>query len=71
MLFSESFSSNNDYICGLAPLMDSFVIYRYGAILDDLQGRPDILDKIKGCVIDSGGDPNIDPKVSDYLLQYF
>ncbi|WOH10344.1 hypothetical protein DCAR_0729811 [Daucus carota subsp. sativus] len=35
----------------------------YGAILDDLQGRPDILDKIKGCVIDSGGDPNIDPKV--------
>ncbi|KAL8118045.1 uncharacterized protein LOC141723522 isoform X2 [Apium graveolens] len=35
----------------------------YGAILEHLQGRPDILDKIKGCVFDSGGDPNIDPKV--------
>lgn len=35
----------------------------YGAILDHLQGRPDLLDKIKGCVFDSGGDPNIDPKV--------
>lgn len=36
---------------------------RYGAIINDLQGRPDLLDRIKGCVFDSGGDPNINPKV--------
>ncbi|KAI5665198.1 hypothetical protein M9H77_24521 [Catharanthus roseus] len=35
----------------------------YGAILDSFQERPDLLEKIKGCIIDSGGDPNIDPKV--------
>lgn len=35
----------------------------YGAILDNFRGRDDLLEKIKGCVVDSGGDPNIDPKV--------
>ncbi|KAL3630280.1 hypothetical protein CASFOL_023264 [Castilleja foliolosa] len=35
----------------------------YGAILDNLKDRQDLLRKIKGCVVDSGGDPNIDPKV--------
>ncbi|GER36211.1 alpha/beta-Hydrolases superfamily protein [Striga asiatica] len=35
----------------------------YGAILDTLKNRQDLLEKIKGCVVDSGGDPNIDPKV--------
>ncbi|KAA8531894.1 hypothetical protein F0562_006389 [Nyssa sinensis] len=35
----------------------------YGAILDNLHGRQDILLKIKGCVVDSGGDPDINPKV--------
>ncbi|GFY90217.1 hypothetical protein Acr_07g0004140 [Actinidia rufa] len=35
----------------------------YGAILDNLQGRQDVLMKIKGCVVDSGGDPEINPKV--------
>lgn len=35
----------------------------YGAILDNLQGRQDLLMKIKGCVVDSGGDPDINPKV--------
>ncbi|KAH7850718.1 hypothetical protein Vadar_001989 [Vaccinium darrowii] len=35
----------------------------YGAILENFQGREDLLMKIKGCVVDSGGDPNIDPKV--------
>ncbi|KAF9609606.1 hypothetical protein IFM89_017701 [Coptis chinensis] len=34
----------------------------YGAILDYLQSRGDFMDKIKGCVIDSGGDPEIDPQ---------
>ncbi|XP_042026790.1 transmembrane protein 53-like [Salvia splendens] len=35
----------------------------YGAILDNLKDRQDLLEKIKGCVVDSGGDPDIDPKV--------
>ncbi|KAK4416591.1 hypothetical protein Salat_2484600 [Sesamum alatum] len=35
----------------------------YGAILDNLKDRQDLLEKIKGCVVDSGGDPNIDPTV--------
>lgn len=35
----------------------------YGEILKNLKDRKDILEKIKGCVVDSGGDPNIDPKV--------
>lgn len=35
----------------------------YGAILDNLQSRPDLLKKIKGIIVDSGGDPNVDPKV--------
>ncbi|CAH9088423.1 unnamed protein product [Cuscuta epithymum] len=35
----------------------------YGAILDNLRSQKDLLDKIKGCVVDSGGDPHIEPKV--------
>ncbi|CAI9110802.1 OLC1v1010889C1 [Oldenlandia corymbosa var. corymbosa] len=35
----------------------------YGAILDNLLNKPNLLEKVKGCVVDSGGDPNIDPKV--------
>ncbi|KAL7101861.1 hypothetical protein ACP275_08G081200 [Erythranthe tilingii] len=35
----------------------------YGAILNNLKDRQDLLEKIKGCVVDSGGDPNLDPKV--------
>ena len=36
---------------------------RYGSILENLQSRPDLLEKIKGIIVDSGGDANIDPKV--------
>ncbi|CAN4080083.1 unnamed protein product [Withania somnifera] len=35
----------------------------YGAILENLRSRQDLLEKIKGCVVDSGGDPDISPKV--------
>ncbi|KAF5200398.1 alpha/beta-Hydrolases superfamily protein [Thalictrum thalictroides] len=35
----------------------------YGAILDYFQSRSELMEKIKGCVVDSGGDPNIDPQV--------
>ncbi|XP_027155870.1 uncharacterized protein LOC113756382 [Coffea eugenioides] len=36
---------------------------RYGSILENLQSRPDLLEKIKGIIVASGGDANIDPKV--------
>ncbi|XP_016505954.1 uncharacterized protein LOC107823753 isoform X2 [Nicotiana tabacum] len=39
------------------------VYYRYGAILENLKSREDLLEKIKGCIVDSGGDPDISPKV--------
>ncbi|XP_051126797.1 uncharacterized protein LOC127248482 isoform X2 [Andrographis paniculata] len=35
----------------------------YGSILVNLRDRKDLMEKIKGCVVDSGGDPNLDPKV--------
>ncbi|GJV53863.1 hypothetical protein Tco_1449604 [Tanacetum coccineum] len=38
---------------------------RYGSILNILQGRNELLEKIIGCVVDSGGVPELDPKVSD------
>ncbi|GKC45307.1 hypothetical protein Tco_1063029, partial [Tanacetum coccineum] len=37
----------------------------YGSILNILQGRNELLEKIIGCVVDSGGVPELDPKVSD------
>ncbi|GFP99655.1 hypothetical protein PHJA_002109600 [Phtheirospermum japonicum] len=40
--------------------------WRYGAILDNLKDRQDLLGKIKGCIVDSGGDPNIDPKKNQW-----
>lgn len=43
-------------------------VRRYGAILDNLKGREDLLERIKGCVVDSGGDPDIDPKVCAKLV---
>ncbi|KAK3012349.1 hypothetical protein RJ639_012993, partial [Escallonia herrerae] len=38
----------------------------YGSILDELQGRHDLLEKIIGCAVDSGGDREINPKVCSY-----
>lgn len=35
----------------------------YGAILGHLQDRPDLIEKIRGCIVDSGGDPELNPKV--------
>nr|DAD48382.1 TPA_asm: hypothetical protein HUJ06_018319 [Nelumbo nucifera] len=35
----------------------------YGAIINNLQCRADTLQRIKGCIIDSGGDPEINPQV--------
>ncbi|KAL8231084.1 hypothetical protein R6Q57_000862 [Mikania cordata] len=35
----------------------------YGSILNMLQDRVELVEKIKGCVVDSGGDPELDPKV--------
>ncbi|KAL9264887.1 Transmembrane protein 53-like protein [Drosera capensis] len=36
---------------------------RYGSILCRLQSRPDILDKIRGCIVDSGAAPELSPQV--------
>lgn len=35
----------------------------YGAILSHLQERPDLIQRIRGCIVDSGGDPELNPKV--------
>nr|GEW78858.1 hypothetical protein [Tanacetum cinerariifolium] len=37
----------------------------YGSILNILQGRNELLEKIIGCVVDSGGVPKLDSKVSN------
>ncbi|GJX69548.1 hypothetical protein Tco_0305275 [Tanacetum coccineum] len=49
--------------CWLSNGMVSFALV-YGSILNILQGRNELLEKIIGCVVDSGGVPELDPKVS-------
>lgn len=44
---------------------------RYGAVLNLLQGRDEVVERIVGCVVDSGGDPELDPKVKFYLVLLF
>ncbi|KAG5535915.1 hypothetical protein RHGRI_023629 [Rhododendron griersonianum] len=53
--------SNTGWLAWVNHLFE--LIVSYGAILENLHGREDLLMKIKGCIVDSGGDPNIDPKV--------
>lgn len=35
----------------------------YGSLLKNLQSRSDVIDRIKGCIVDSGAAPEISPKV--------
>ncbi|KAG6470631.1 hypothetical protein ZIOFF_071708 [Zingiber officinale] len=39
------------------------LVYSYGSILENLQNRPDIVQKIKGCIVDSGAAPEISPQI--------
>lgn len=50
---------------------DFYCTCRYGAILAYLQqDRPDLIQRIKGCIVDSGGDPELNPKVIIFGSQY-
>ncbi|GJV31373.1 hypothetical protein Tco_1391773 [Tanacetum coccineum] len=44
------------------------VLLEYGSILNILQGRNELLEKIIGCVVDSGVVPDLDPKVWDCIV---
>ncbi|GAB2279555.1 hypothetical protein Dimus_014198 [Dionaea muscipula] len=35
----------------------------YGVILNHLQSRPELIDKIRGCIVDSGAAPELSPQV--------
>ncbi|GJX44685.1 hypothetical protein Tco_0261361 [Tanacetum coccineum] len=41
----------------------------YGSILNILQGRNELLEKIIGCVVDSGGVPKLDPKIKNKEIE--
>ena len=38
-------------------------VCRYGALLEIWEDRPDLIEKIRGCVVDSGAGAPFDPKV--------
>ena len=40
-----------------------FTFGRYGALLESFIGRQDLVERIKGCIIDSGGADPLDTKV--------
>ena len=40
-----------------------YFIFRYGAVLENLQSRADIVERIKGCIVDSAPVLEIRPEV--------
>ncbi|GKC89768.1 hypothetical protein Tco_1150417 [Tanacetum coccineum] len=49
----------------LVGQLNALISEMYGSILNILQGRNELLEKIIGCVVDSGGVLELDPNVSD------
>lgn len=60
---------DNSVICGHAihmAIYENFAIKflsRYGAILENLQSRADIIERIRGCIVDSAPVLEIRPEV--------
>ena len=49
---------------------------RYGAVLECWEDRPELFEKIRGCVVDSGAGSPFDPKVRvlmcfEYLMHMY
>lgn len=49
-------------------LGELFTFGRYGALLESFVGRQDLVEKIKGCIIDSGGADPLDTKVCSFQM---